>query len=161
MFKKSNRNFRAKRNDSDEEDADSNSNEVVIVKTKPLVNIVANEVKKTTPAVKATILSFDLEGEGEEGEKLILEGILKEKINLFFLLKVEAFKIKKSKESRRMTKEKKKERKHPTEEKTEKPTKDVVASEKKPPNEDDDVILFNDEIKCKNKKQDQTESFLI
>ena len=60
----------------------------------------------------------------------------------FLISEGEAFKIKKSKESRRMTKEKKKERRNPSE--TKKP-KDNSGNE-------DDVILFNEEVKCKFKR---------
>ena len=64
MFKKSNRNFRAKRNDSDE-DENSNSNEVT-VKSKPAAALfVDNETKKVP--IKNTTLSFDLEAEAEDG----------------------------------------------------------------------------------------------
>ena len=66
MFKKSNRNFRSKKNDSDD-DGESKSNEVIV--TKQITH--ATSVKPTavsiedepTKAPKSTILSFDL---GEE-----------------------------------------------------------------------------------------------
>ncbi len=66
MFKKSNRKFRTKKNDSDE-DVDSNSNEVIITKQVaakqiPAVTVVEEVTSKITTKSN-TFLSFDLEEE--------------------------------------------------------------------------------------------------
>ena len=101
MFKKSNRNFRAKRNDSDDENEnksqsdDEHSNpSAAIASIKAAVssgkNQAANSLSVTTKTQvrpSQPILSFeDLEGDSKDGEE-------------------EEFRVKKSKESRRIAKE--------------------------------------------------------
>ena len=102
MFKKSNRNFRAKRNDSESEQEKSQSDDehsnppVVTVKPANGKGQVTNSLSVTTKTqVRPTqpILSFDdLEGDSKDGEE-------------------EEFRVKKSKESRRIAKELKKAKK--------------------------------------------------
>ena len=88
MFKKSNRNFRTKKADLDDSDADDSQNS----KSRDSVQEVqAVEVKKPIETSTATVLSFENEIIDEENG--------------------EEFKVKKSKESRRITKELKKSKK--------------------------------------------------
>lgn len=144
MFKKSNRNFRQKREEnSDDEQQTHEQNESANLSKPEISNQLKKNIKNDLfqkTDTKNVVLSFMDDGEEEEG------------------MNIETFKVKKSKESRRLAKEKKLREKREKEEITaqginlieEKVTIEKVNDENIVKiNEKDEIILFNNEIKIK------------
>jgi hypothetical protein len=143
MFKKSNRNFRQKRDENSDDEQQTHAQNEQTHASKP---VILNQAKKSIKnefiqktETKNVSLSF-MDEEDDDGEN------------------IETFKIKKSKESRRLAKEKKAREKREKEEIVsqslniieEKVTIEKVNDENiVKMNEKDEIILFNNEIKIK------------
>lgn len=145
MFKKSNRNFRTKKAETDESDNDSQKSEPIQqaaeeIKSEPIQLV---QFKKKTIETATTILSFGHEINDEEN--------------------CEEFKVKKSRESRRIAKELKKSKKEKLKQQN---SNESNVQKEYSIDEDDDFskkpklepvltsedVLFNEGIKGNNKK---------